>query len=709
MMVVMTMIACGQDELAMPEKGGKVLKIVVDSYPLYGEDSRVIGTPDPGKSEWENGDVILVSVTDGSTSNTLTLTYDNNTWSQDQAVEVSESATFKAIYAPGCLWNNGALALKDATNSPYGTFEYMEGDCTYSNNSLSISFVGKRDYSRLRVVPGVSNAEVVVTEFTPAGAEAVNEKTYSVTTDEKGNAYLYGSWAANGRVKIELNENEESDHTFTSATTAGKSYAFGMPEYITFTAESSQTFKMTQWNNLLTVNLQYSVNGAAWESYTMSSEVAFGGENGTLRLRGVNPNGTAIEDDFLSIEFIDDVDVACTGDIRTLVDYTDYGAAETGSARFNALFEGCTNLVSAPKLPATVLADQCYSRMFAGTSLVKAPALPATELAKACYLEMFLDCYSLVEAPALPAMTMASACYAGMFSNCTSLVELPELPAETMASACYAGMFEGCTSVTSAPELPALIMAPNCYESMFSGCTSLSEAPELPANTLAKECYMYMFSSTALTSAPELNTKSLEEGCYKLMFWNCTSLTKAPKLLPATELAKECYSEMFKDCIKLTGIPSGLPAIELAEKCYYAMFYGCKNIEGAPELPAETMVESCYAQMFRGCERLENAPELPATILAKECYSEMFEYCIRLKKSPVLAASALADGCYAKMFNGCSVLAEVSMLATENVNDTNLSSWLDAVSKSGTFYKKSGTTLSEGKSGIPTGWTVVEK
>jgi hypothetical protein len=60
------------------------------------------------------------------------------------------------------------------------------------------------------------------------------------------------------------------------------------------------------------------------------------------------------------------------------------------------MFSGCTSLASAPALPATTLADDCYRQMFSGcTSLASAPALPATTLTVDCYNQMFSGCTSL--------------------------------------------------------------------------------------------------------------------------------------------------------------------------------------------------------------------------------------------------------------------------------------------------------------------------
>ena len=60
------------------------------------------------------------------------------------------------------------------------------------------------------------------------------------------------------------------------------------------------------------------------------------------------------------------------------------------------MFDGCTRLTSAPELPATVLAANCYNGMFQYCdNLTKAPELPATTLTYWCYHSMFQGCYNL--------------------------------------------------------------------------------------------------------------------------------------------------------------------------------------------------------------------------------------------------------------------------------------------------------------------------
>ena len=127
------------------------------------------------------------------------------------------------------------------------------------------------------------------------------------------------------------------------------------------------------------------------------------------------------------------------------------------------------------------------------SNLLTAPELPATTVADDCYNSMFYNCAEVTQAPALPATTLSSSCYSGMFNGCSSLTQAPELPATTLANSCYGFMFSNCSSLTKAPELPATTLADSCYTYMFGGCSSLTEAPVLPATTLTKECYSHMF------------------------------------------------------------------------------------------------------------------------------------------------------------------------------------------------------------------------
>ncbi len=239
--------------------------------------------------------------------------------------------------------------------------------------------------------------------------------------------------------------------------------------YLTFTAEGAQTFKMTVTGGYdLSGKFEYSVNGGEWYEVVADKEVPFGGTNGTLSLRGTNLRGTGESvAKYSKITFTDpSVKVACTGDIRTLLNHANYKNVATNQARFYYLFENCEALTSAPDLPAESIADHCYFSMFSGCKNLKsAPELPAKILATGCYDKMFSGCVSFETAPTLLAETLAGFCYRSMFSGCKNLKSAPALRVETLETACYTLMFDGCTNLSS-----VTMLAPSDQIKNASGC-----------------------------------------------------------------------------------------------------------------------------------------------------------------------------------------------------------------------------------------------
>ena len=317
------------------------------------------------------------------------------------------------------------------------------------------------------VIPG----EVVAKFYFTDNTSSEEPLTMTTNVTEAGSSYIYNLNV--GKKKIKVTGIKAGPWT-ASGTTTGDLICY---PYVTFTAKDSQTFKMT---SLRYNSLEYSVNNGQWATVEAGTEVPFGGAKGTLRLRGTNINGTASGSsagDYSTITFTKpNVNVACTGDIRTLLDWRNYSTVNTQNARFCYLFKDCAVLTSAPDLPATTLAYRCYFKMFEG-------------------------CTSLTSAPELKATTLADYCYFSMFYGCTSLTSAPELPATTLAKAnnCYSFMFYGCTSLTSAPELKATTLAPYCYNGMFSGCTKLSTVTMLaPSDKILKPskcCYNWLYNA----------------------------------------------------------------------------------------------------------------------------------------------------------------------------------------------------------------------
>ena len=361
------------------------------------------------------------------------------------------------------------------------------------------------------------------------GASKTTETLAGIPELTAGNSYTYQLTV--GKDKVSVSGITVKDWT-TGNITGGSTDVKDKTPYVTFSAPAEQTFKMVCYGGYTISNLEYSVNFGDWKKVKANEGVTFGGKNGGLRLRGKNIKGTADPNNteiYSTITFAYDennennpnnVMVACTGDIRTLLDYSNYKNVNTSQACFANLFNHCVVLTSAPDLPATELAFGCYADMFNWCPyLENAPELPATNLSYQCYQRMFWGCIRLKKAPKLPAKELAFSCYNEMFSYCYSLQEAPELPATKLASQCYMDMFTNCY-FKKAPKLPAEIMKSNCYAGMFTGCTNLTEAPELPA-------------------------KQLESFCYSRMFQGCTKLSTVTMLAPSDQISEAtncCYN-----------------------------------------------------------------------------------------------------------------------------------------------------------------------
>lgn len=292
------------------------------------------------------------------------------------------------------------------------------------------------------VIPG----EVVAMFYFTNDMSDAKPLTMTTNVTAAGSSYIYNLNVIK-RTKIEVTGITAGPWTANETTTG---YLTPIP-YVTFKADTEQKFKMTTQNYTIS-GLEYSVNDGEWQDVEADTEVPFGGENGTLRLRGTNQNGTATSTvNYSTIKFtVANVNVACTGDIRTLLNWKNYTTVDTQNARFCSLFNGCSVLTSAPALPATNLAEKCYASMFKGcTNLETAPALPATYLAGYCYFYMFADCKNLNTAPELPATHLALFCYYGMFQGCSSLQKAPDLSATDLRYSCYTNMFCNCTNLTS--------------------------------------------------------------------------------------------------------------------------------------------------------------------------------------------------------------------------------------------------------------------
>ena len=235
------------DEVLQPAGNGS-LQFVVSDFPAFGEspDTRVIGTQDVGKTAWDKDDQIIVTLTSKKFgAQSAVLTYNGTSWSTAVSFLYldNETPAVSAIYAP-CyeVTEDGVMKLSDGMQ--LGMTEYIPADCSIANGSISINFTGvKRTYSRLRLA-GLANQTLTVTttDFTPAGATEVATAAYTLTTDDNGNAFLYGTFAVEATVSVTQGDIEIGTHTFASATEECVSYALdAMSPYIYDEATNTYT------------------------------------------------------------------------------------------------------------------------------------------------------------------------------------------------------------------------------------------------------------------------------------------------------------------------------------------------------------------------------------------------------------------------------------------------------------------------------------
>ncbi len=251
-------VSCSQEEFLPQET--TALQFVVSDFPAFQNSSpklgevpqaegsvltRAIGIQDEGKTAWENGDQIIVTlISQKYGEQAAALTYNGSSWSTEASLSYLENETpsVSVFYAP-CyeVTEEGTMQLRSGMQ--LGMTEYLSGNYEMENGIMTITFEGAiRDYSRLRIV-GLPNQTLTVTttDFTPAGVnnsspesgevpQAEGSVTYTLTTDNNGNAFLYGVFAEGATVSVKQGDITLKNYTFSAeknpnGTEYNKSYA----------------------------------------------------------------------------------------------------------------------------------------------------------------------------------------------------------------------------------------------------------------------------------------------------------------------------------------------------------------------------------------------------------------------------------------------------------------------------------------------------
>lgn len=233
--VTIVMASCTSDiEETTATTGKSNVQLVVGEFPAFGDSqTRAIGTPDEGKTSWAEGDELLLEIDNTSYGrHNATFTYNGKSWELTSGelvyLEGDPAYISHVYYAPNYKWSNTSLMLKKGKVA--GTDELIEGKARITGNdeTITVSFAGAtRKYSRLRIATLPNEQITVDTEyFTPAGSSDMEQEgNYTLTSDEKGNAYLYGTFENNSEVTVKYREAALTTYTFSQATESAKSYA----------------------------------------------------------------------------------------------------------------------------------------------------------------------------------------------------------------------------------------------------------------------------------------------------------------------------------------------------------------------------------------------------------------------------------------------------------------------------------------------------
>ena len=233
--VTIVMASCTSDiEETTATTAKNNVQLVVGEFPAFGDSqTRAIGTPDEGKTSWAEGDELLLEMTSKTFGTKYaTFKYNGSSWeltSGELSYKEDEVPTFPHVYyAPNYKWEAGELVLKEGKVA--GTDEYIEGKANITPNgeAITVKFAeATRNYSRLRIAT-MPNMPITVSinQYTPAGSSDMKwDQNYALTSDEKGNAYLYGTFENNSEVTVKYREAALTTYTFSQATENAKSYA----------------------------------------------------------------------------------------------------------------------------------------------------------------------------------------------------------------------------------------------------------------------------------------------------------------------------------------------------------------------------------------------------------------------------------------------------------------------------------------------------
>lgn len=294
--VTIVMASCTSDiEEPTATTGKSNVQLVVGEFPAFGDSqTRAIGTPDPGKTSWAEGDELLLEMTSKTFGTKYAaFKYNGSSWelaSGELSYKEDEVPIFPHVYyAPNYKWESGKLTLKEGKVA--GTDEYIEGKAyTLNGQSINVEFAkATRNYSRLRIAT-MPNKQITVDidQYIPAGSNMERYQDIALTSDEKGNAYLYGTFGKSAEVTVKYGRAPLATHKFSQATVNAKSYVLDATVISANSAEEiksaiEQEIANSKYDKNVILTLPSNASSSLFEAINTAIKNS-GVEDGTINL-----------------------------------------------------------------------------------------------------------------------------------------------------------------------------------------------------------------------------------------------------------------------------------------------------------------------------------------------------------------------------------------------------------------------------------------
>lgn len=360
--VTIVMASCTSDiEETTTTTGKSNVQLVVGEFPAFGDSqTRTIGTPDPGKTSWAEGDELLLEMTSKTFGTKYAaFTYNGSSWeltSGELSYKIDEVPTFPHVYyAPNYKWEAGTLVLKEGKVA--GTDEYIEGEANITPNGQAITVEfskATRNYSRLRIATNYSeDITVTVSNFSPGNTVALTDNTYTLTPDNNGNVYLYGHFSVQTSIGIKLKEYSLLNYTFRESTIDGKSYALDANVVFADNMEAEDLGKtIKEQLDAGKTNIKLILASDAGENvFAIIKDALYGGTAGSINLsligcKEIPTEGLSNWDgklDALKSIYLPDITRIGVEGLAYCVNLEEINTPNVTSIHENA-FGGCTNL-----------------------------------------------------------------------------------------------------------------------------------------------------------------------------------------------------------------------------------------------------------------------------------------------------------------------------------------------------------------------------